>query len=288
MSNDYYVYEWIRLDTNETFYVGKGKGSRAYVPKKNNSYFMRIYEKYDTAVCILEGNLSCEKALSREQEYIYDYVFNLGYGINIKGYRESEVGLLVNFTWGGEGTEGRKCSEKTKEKISKANRGKSHPQTEITKEIIRNKLKAYSKTEEHRKHISESLKGRILNPEALQKMILWTKTADRSEIHCKNISNSLKGKKKSLFHRKAISEVKKNKGDWVGADNPKADAIAVIFPSGKVLKFKTKTDAKEIVPRTIIRRCLKSKEPYKVPKNYRRRYGYLEGIRVELVNQSEV
>ena len=26
--NDYYVYEWIRLDTNEPFYVGKGKGNR--------------------------------------------------------------------------------------------------------------------------------------------------------------------------------------------------------------------------------------------------------------------
>lgn len=24
----YYIYEWIRLDTNEPFYVGKGKGNR--------------------------------------------------------------------------------------------------------------------------------------------------------------------------------------------------------------------------------------------------------------------
>ena len=28
--NEYYVYEWIRLDTNEPFYVGKGKGNRCY------------------------------------------------------------------------------------------------------------------------------------------------------------------------------------------------------------------------------------------------------------------
>ena len=28
MENNYYVYEWIRLDTNEPFYVGKGKGIR--------------------------------------------------------------------------------------------------------------------------------------------------------------------------------------------------------------------------------------------------------------------
>lgn len=33
--NDYYVYEWIRLDTNEPFYVGKGKGY--LMEGKNNS-----------------------------------------------------------------------------------------------------------------------------------------------------------------------------------------------------------------------------------------------------------
>lgn len=25
MDNKYYIYEWIRLDTNEPFYVGKGR-----------------------------------------------------------------------------------------------------------------------------------------------------------------------------------------------------------------------------------------------------------------------
>lgn len=32
---EYYVYEWIRLYTNEPFYVGKGKGDRGYQLKKN-------------------------------------------------------------------------------------------------------------------------------------------------------------------------------------------------------------------------------------------------------------
>ena len=26
--NEYYVYEWFIVDTNEVFYVGKGKGNR--------------------------------------------------------------------------------------------------------------------------------------------------------------------------------------------------------------------------------------------------------------------
>lgn len=135
MKKEYYVYEWVRLDTYEIFYVGKGKGNRAFVLKKNNSNFMRIYEKYDTVVCILEENLSNEEAIMLEKEYIYDYVLNQGYGINICGYRESDVGHLVNCTWGGEGTVGRECKQETRKKISIANKGKSHPQTERTKKL---------------------------------------------------------------------------------------------------------------------------------------------------------
>ena len=30
MENVFYVYEWIRLDTNEPFYVGKGRDNRCY------------------------------------------------------------------------------------------------------------------------------------------------------------------------------------------------------------------------------------------------------------------
>lgn len=31
MENIYYVYEWIRLDTNEVFYVGKGKNNKELI-----------------------------------------------------------------------------------------------------------------------------------------------------------------------------------------------------------------------------------------------------------------
>lgn len=281
--NCYYVYEWIRLDTNQTFYVGKGKGNRAFVPKKNNSNFMRIFEKHDTAVCILEKNLLNSEAIMLEKEYIDDYVFNQGYGINIDGYRESDVGHLVNCTWGGEGAEGRKCKKETKKKIGEKNKGKSHPQTEETRRTISRKLKAYNRTDKHCENISKALKGRITNPEALEKMILWTKTAVRTETHKNNISLALKGKKKSLNHRKAISNTKKSKGDWKGDKNPKAEAIAIIFPNGDIKEFKTKSEAGEIIPRTIIRRCLNESKPYKVPRNYMKKYKHLEGIIVKLI-----
>lgn len=283
MERHYYVYGWIRLDRNEFIYIGKGKGNRAFVLKTSNNHFMKIYNSVDTAVIFLEENLTEEEALELEGKYIEMLVFEIGYGINIKGFRESEVGLLTNCTWGGEGTSGRKCKDITKERISIANKGRSHPQTEYTKKIISKKLRAYKKTDEHKKNISNALKGRIINPEAVEKMILWAKTAPRSEIHRKNISLALAGKEKSETHRKAISKTLKNKKAWLGNKNPKAEAIVIIFPDGKELKFDTKSDAKDIMPRTIIRRCLKTQEPYKVPRNFRRRYGYLEGVIVRTV-----
>ena len=283
MERHYYVYGWIRLDRNEFIYIGKGKGNRAFVLKTSNNHFMNIYNSVDTAVIFLEKNLTEEEALELEEKYIELLVFEIGYGINIKGFRESEVGLLTNCTWGGEGTSGRRCKEITKKRISIANKGKSHPQTDTTKRIISEKLKAHKKTDEHIRKIANALKGRIINPEALEKMILWSKTAPRSEVHRKNISLALTGRERSESHSKAISKTLKSNKAGVGKKNPKAEAIVILFPDGKELKFDTKSDAKDIMPRTIIRRCLKFQEPYKVPRNFRIRYGYLVGVIVRSI-----
>lgn len=192
---------------------------------------------------------------------------------------------MVNCTWGGEGTVGRECKQETRKKISIANKGKSHPQTEKTRKIISEKLKEYKRTDKYCENISKVLKGRIINPEALEKMILWTKTAVRTETHKNNISLALKDKKKSVSHRKSISNTKKSKGDWRGDKNPKAEAIIIIFPNGDKYEFNTKTEAGHLVPRTIIRRCLKSGKPYNVPKNFKKRYGYLEGVVIKLMSE---
>lgn len=43
MDNKYYIYEWIRLDTNEPFYVGKGKGRRwNTLTRGTNKHFNNI------------------------------------------------------------------------------------------------------------------------------------------------------------------------------------------------------------------------------------------------------
>lgn len=99
--NNYYVYEWIRLDTNEPFYVGKGKENRAYkLTRGNNKHFNSIVKRIPTAVHILHGNLTEEEALEYEIWYIYKYRDEIGYD-------------LVNNTDGGEGVSGFKHSAKT-------------------------------------------------------------------------------------------------------------------------------------------------------------------------------
>lgn len=48
--NKYYVYEWIRLDTNEPFYVGKGCGNRWKELLNRNNWFLRIVNKIPCVV----------------------------------------------------------------------------------------------------------------------------------------------------------------------------------------------------------------------------------------------
>lgn len=115
MDNNYYVYEWIRLDTNEPFYVGKGKGKRWKTLKRENSRFNRIVNKYPTAVNILHDNLEEDIANDLEVWYIREYRDIIGYD-------------MCNIADGGEGVAlfgekngfyNKNHSVETREKMSK-------------------------------------------------------------------------------------------------------------------------------------------------------------------------
>ena len=77
---EYYVYEWIRLDTNEPFYIGKGKGRRWCVLKRENDRFNKIVNKIPVAVNILESNLCEKEAFEYEIYYINEYR-NIGFDL---------------------------------------------------------------------------------------------------------------------------------------------------------------------------------------------------------------
>lgn len=103
-----YIYIHKRLDTNEIFYVGRGTVSkrasgrchtntysRAYVKHVSNQHWIRIIEKVDWIVEIIEDYLTWEESLDLEKKYIKQY-----------GRKDLNEGTLVNFTDGGEGSYG--------------------------------------------------------------------------------------------------------------------------------------------------------------------------------------
>jgi hypothetical protein len=91
MSNKYYVYEYVRLDTNEPFYIGKGTTWRWRDLKRSRSkYFKNIVNNIPVAVTILEDNLDEKTAFEYEAWYIWQLR-------DIQGYS------LINISDGGDG-----------------------------------------------------------------------------------------------------------------------------------------------------------------------------------------
>ena len=150
----YYVYEHIRLDKMEPFYIGKGKGERAYDLYRNDHHDA-ITDEYGHAVVIIADNLTEEEAFELERDTIEDYIFNLGYGIDIKGYDDydHELPHLTNMTFGGEGPSG----------ISPWNKGKKglFHHSEEAKQRISESEKGRKRSEETKQRMSESHKGKV-------------------------------------------------------------------------------------------------------------------------------
>jgi len=149
------VYTHQRLDTNEVFYVGIGdEEKRAFSKKDRNPYWKNITNKTDYTIKILVNDATYEEAKQIEKYLIAYY-----------GRKNLGLGTLVNMTNGGQGILGLSHSQQTKEKMSKAKKGKAP----------NNKGKSMS--EESKQKISEAKKGKpsnrkgvILSEETKQKM----------------------------------------------------------------------------------------------------------------------
>lgn len=118
----FYVYEHWRSDTNQCFYVGKGKGDRAYrgMSGRRNAYWRNIVNKllrngHTYEVKIVASGLEEHQAMILEVERIAYWRAILD---------------LSNRTDGGDGFAGLRHSDETRAKI-KANtpvkRGEEHP-----------------------------------------------------------------------------------------------------------------------------------------------------------------
>lgn len=169
--NDYYVYGYIRLDTNSYFYIGKGKGDRCYKTKNRNEHFLRILDSTDCVVEILYDRLTEFEAFELEISTIEDLVFNEGYSIDVKGFNHKSDLHLTNATWGGEGSSGRiySVSDETKIKLRDSHLGKSPNMTEEAKRLRGQKIKdirlvnnSYGHSQETKDKISETLQGKLV------------------------------------------------------------------------------------------------------------------------------
>jgi hypothetical protein len=101
-----YVYQHIRLDTNEVFYVGVGKRKgRAHTHYGRNKYWHHIINKVGYSIQIIAENISYKEALDLEKNLIKTI-----------GRKDLGLGSLVNMTDGGEGSLGKIQSEMTRSK----------------------------------------------------------------------------------------------------------------------------------------------------------------------------
>jgi hypothetical protein len=158
------VYEHLRNDTNEVFYVGIGidKG-RAFDKHGRNPHWKRIVNKVGYTVNIIHKDIDHKEAKKIEILLIEKY-----------GRKNLGLGNLVNMTDGGEGL--LNPSIETRQKISEVHKGKILSEESKKKMSEAKKGKIFS--EETRQKISEANKGntnmlgKIFSEETRQKMSL--------------------------------------------------------------------------------------------------------------------
>lgn len=179
--NNFYVYGYIRLDTNTYFYIGKGHDNRYLRTDNRKPHFLNILNSVDVCVEILYYNLTEEESFELERETIEDLVFIEGYSIDIPNFQctKSECNL-VNLTWGGDGS----CGYSVKQS-----------QDTINKRVSKNLGK--KRTKEQRNNISEGIRKSIINNPDKFKHFGNRKGSKLSEESKCKISNSNRGKKRS-------------------------------------------------------------------------------------------
>lgn len=144
----YYVYIWYIVETNEVFYVGKGKGKRYKETSNRNKFFKDMYASHNCDVRKIYENLTEPEAFQKEQEVI-------------KWYREHTNFRLTNQTDGGEGSSGWIPPEEFKRKQSQIHKAQWADDEFREKMIaIRNDENGPYKSKEFRDKISQLVCGK--------------------------------------------------------------------------------------------------------------------------------
>jgi hypothetical protein len=206
------VYEHLRNDTNEVFYVGIGAEEKRAFNKKNRSpYWKHIVNKVGYSVNIIHKDIDWEEAKKIEILLIEKY-----------GRKDLGKGNLVNLTDGGDGVLGLKHSEEARQKISEAGKGNTRSLGKSCSEEARQKIseaqKGKTHSEETREKMSKAQKGennpnfgKTLSEEIRLKMSEAQKGKTRSEETREKMSKAQKGKTRSEETRQKLSEAGKGR-----------------------------------------------------------------------------
>jgi len=214
----FYVYAYLRKKDLTPYYIGKGQGNRAW--DKSHSVVVPVDKN---RIVFIESGLTEVGALALERRYIKWY-----------GRKDLGTGILRNLTDGGDGAAGiipwnknvitgSYLTKLGRKKVSKANKGipKNHGGK------VSAGLKGKSKSEEHKRKLSEAGKGNVpwnkgktgvqissrkgikVSDETRAKMSASHKGKSNTEEQKAKISAKLKGRVMSEETRKKMSEARK-------------------------------------------------------------------------------
>lgn len=149
----YYLYQHIRKDNDEVFYIGIGNAKRPYDKTGRNAFWNNVVSKTDYTIEVIKTCSTIEEVCDWEILFIWLY-----------GKRIDNTGTLVNLTDGGEGFVGLLRTEEHKKNISNSMLGKQF--SDEHKQRMRESrlgVPSYNKgmnlIDSHKSNISKSLIG---------------------------------------------------------------------------------------------------------------------------------
>ena len=212
MENVFYTYAYLRED-GTPYYIGKGKGKRAYDRKRHSAYVPSR-----NRILILKKNLTEEEAFKHEI-----------YMIAVFGRKDLETGILYNLTDGGDGPSGYVYTEEQRKKMGDMRRGKKRPNHS---KIMKEKSSIMSYNENKQKQLREKYppekiaelynQGKTLREikSILECGMVWIrKSLDEMNVNIRH-RNDYGNPMENPEVRNKISQKAIERGMWSGENNP--------------------------------------------------------------------